>query len=135
MAPRQRAAPCFNHRRNRSTACCCRRFPVGINVEVIRDEMNRQHENQHGTSSLASKILLALIAFYQRHISSGLPARCRFYPTCSAYAAEAIRRHGAIRGSAFALWRILRCNPFCKGGYDPVPEKGTCVHRIKKEAL
>lgn len=45
---------------------------------------------------------------------------CRFYPTCSAYAIEAIEKKGVIRGSVMAIWRILRCNPFCKGGYDPV---------------
>lgn len=50
---------------------------------------------------------------------------CRYYPTCSSYAIEAIEVHGIIKGSALAFWRILRCNPFCKGGYDPVPPKNT----------
>ena len=67
------------------------------------------------------KVLLALIRFYQRHISSCFPARCRFTPTCSQYALEAITKHGALKGTGLAIWRILRCNPFCKGGYDPVP--------------
>ena len=48
---------------------------------------------------------------------------CRFYPTCSQYALEAIQKYGAFKGFFLALWRILRCNPFCKGGYDPVPLK------------
>ena len=67
------------------------------------------------------KILLAMIRFYQRHISPCFPARCRFTPTCSQYAWEAITKYGALKGTGLAIWRILRCNPFCKGGYDPVP--------------
>ena len=67
------------------------------------------------------KLLLSAIRFYQRRISPGLPPRCRFIPTCSQYALEAIRRYGALKGGARALWRILRCNPFSHGGYDPVP--------------
>jgi putative membrane protein insertion efficiency factor len=67
------------------------------------------------------KILLAMIRFYQRHISPAFPAHCRFTPTCSQYAWEAITKYGALKGVGLAIWRILRCNPFCKGGYDPVP--------------
>ena len=68
------------------------------------------------------KILLGLIRFYQRYISSGLPARCRFRPTCSAYAFEAISKYGAAKGTYLALRRFLRCHPFYKGNwYDPVP--------------
>ncbi|HNZ62766.1 MAG TPA: membrane protein insertion efficiency factor YidD [Bacillota bacterium] len=72
--------------------------------------------------------LLYLIRFYQRFISSGRPGCCRFDPTCSSYAAEAIRRFGALKGSCLAVWRILRCNPFCRGGYDPVPERKSVNH-------
>jgi putative membrane protein insertion efficiency factor len=71
------------------------------------------------------KILTFLIKGYHKHISPLLPQACRFYPTCSMYAIEAIERFGAIRGSLLATYRILRCNPFCRGGYDPVPEKFT----------
>jgi len=67
------------------------------------------------------RLLLALIDFYRREISPRVPPTCRFTPTCSAYAKEAIERHGASRGCLLAVWRVLRCNPFCKGGYDPVP--------------
>lgn len=67
------------------------------------------------------RVLVAIIRFYQRHISPMLPPSCRFQPTCSQYAVEAIQKHGALKGGALAFWRILRCNPFCKGGYDPVP--------------
>ena len=66
------------------------------------------------------RILIAIIRFYQKHISPFKKSCCRFYPTCSAYAIEAIEKKGAIRGSIMAVWRLLRCNPFGKGGYDPV---------------
>jgi len=67
-------------------------------------------------------LFLALIRFYQRHISPGLPRRCRFYPTCSQYAVEAIEKYGAVKGLWLALRRFLRCHPFYKGSnYDPVP--------------
>ncbi len=69
------------------------------------------------------KILISLIRFYRRCISPTKAPCCRFYPTCSAYAIEALEIHGAIRGTFFAIRRILRCNPFCKGGWDPVPPK------------
>jgi putative membrane protein insertion efficiency factor len=71
--------------------------------------------------SAAARFLRALIRFYKRRISPGLPPSCRFLPTCSEYAYEAIEKHGALKGGLMAAWRILRCNPFCKGGYDPVP--------------
>lgn len=67
--------------------------------------------------------LLSIIRFYRKHISPHLPAMCRCYPTCSCYAVEAIETHGAFKGFLLALWRVLRCNPLSKGGYDPVPPK------------
>lgn len=60
------------------------------------------------------------IIFYQRVISPFLPSRCRFYPTCSEYALEAIRKYGLVKGGGKALKRLLRCHPFYPGGYDPV---------------
>jgi putative membrane protein insertion efficiency factor len=60
------------------------------------------------------------IRLYQRLISPMLPRRCKYEPTCSAYAAEALRTHGPLRGFVLASWRLLRCNPFSHGGYDPV---------------
>ena len=71
------------------------------------------------------KILIALIKFYQAAVSPHLGANCKYIPTCSQYGIEAIERFGALKGFALTLWRILRCNPLSKGGYDPVPEKRT----------
>ena len=66
--------------------------------------------------------VLALIRLYQMTLSKGLPENtCRFYPSCSHYGYQAVYKHGAIKGSLMASWRVLRCNPFNPGGYDPVP--------------
>ncbi|WP_250228725.1 membrane protein insertion efficiency factor YidD [Anaeropeptidivorans aminofermentans] len=70
---------------------------------------------------MLKKLLLLLIRFYKKCISPFLPDSCRYYPTCSQYAYEAISKYGAIKGGFLSVLRILRCNPFCKGGYDPVP--------------
>ncbi len=68
------------------------------------------------------KLLLAVIRFYQTAISPIFPARCRFTPTCSAYAYEAIQKYGALKGGYLAIRRLLRCHPFYRGDYyDPVP--------------
>lgn len=71
------------------------------------------------------RILLAPIRAYQRWISPGLPRRCRYEPTCSAYAAQSIRRFDPVRGLLLACWRLLRCNPLSHGGFDPVPDHFT----------
>jgi putative membrane protein insertion efficiency factor len=65
-------------------------------------------------------VLIALIRMYQRYVSHWTPAACRFSPTCSEYAAQAIGRYGPLRGVGMALWRLCRCHPFHPGGYDPV---------------
>ena len=67
------------------------------------------------------RVLLALVRFYRRAISPSRPPCCRYTPTCSQYALEAIEKYGALKGGWMAFRRILRCNPFHKGGYDPVP--------------
>ena len=68
------------------------------------------------------KLLLFLIRFYRKHISPAFPPSCRFTPTCSAYALEAVEKYGALKGGYLAFKRFLRCNPFYKGDYfDPVP--------------
>lgn len=79
-------------------------------------------------------ILIVFIKFYRYAISSWLPGACRFSPSCSVYAIEAISKFGAIRGSLLSMYRILRCNPFCRGGYDPVPEKFT-FKRVQETQL
>ena len=66
-------------------------------------------------------IAIAAVRFYQRAISPWLPRACRYYPSCSAYAIEAIEKHGFLYGLLLAIQRILRCHPFHAGGYDPVP--------------
>jgi putative membrane protein insertion efficiency factor len=65
-------------------------------------------------------LALAVLRVYQRAISPALPRRCKYHPTCSEYAVQAIRGYGLLRGSALAAWRLLRCNPLSHGGYDPV---------------
>ena len=67
-------------------------------------------------------VLLWMIRFYKKYLS-GMKGgcTCKYYPTCSQYGLEAIKKYGALKGGALAVWRILRCNPFSKGGYDPVP--------------
>ena len=74
-------------------------------------------------------VLCAPIVFYQRFVSPGLPPRCRFHPTCSAYALTAIRQRGPLVGVGLTLWRLLRCHPFHPGGYDPVPERPVAAGR------
>ncbi|MBO0850641.1 MAG: membrane protein insertion efficiency factor YidD [Pseudonocardia sp.] len=73
--------------------------------------------------------MIALIRGYQRWISAARPPTCRFYPSCSEYAVEALRTHGLFEGSALALWRLLRCAPWHPGGVDPVPPRRTRVDR------
>ncbi len=70
------------------------------------------------------RVLVLLVDLYRRFLSPLLPPRCRFEPSCSAYAREALLHHGVFRGTFLSVWRVLRCNPFCRGGYDPVPENG-----------
>lgn len=73
-----------------------------------------------GLEEIISRIIIFAIKLYQHSLSPILPKTCRFYPTCSNYAIEALNKKGLVKGVALSLWRILRCNPFSKGGYDPV---------------
>jgi hypothetical protein len=74
--------------------------------------------------SFSQKFALALLRGYKWAISPMFPPACRYVPTCSEYAMEAVAHHGALRGSALAAWRLLRCHPFARGGYDPVKITG-----------
>ena len=67
------------------------------------------------------KIVIALIKGYRKYISPMISTKCPYFPTCSEYGLQAVEKYGVIKGGLLAFWRILRCNPFSKGGYDPVP--------------
>ena len=77
-------------------------------------------------------VMIWLIGLYRKYISPLKPPCCRFTPTCSAYAIEAFQKRGFFVGFALMTWRLLRCNPFCRGGYDPVPEKKVRVKRDQR---
>ena len=68
------------------------------------------------------KLLIHMIKLYQRYISPMKSTKCPYYPSCSAYGLEAVEKYGAVKGGMMAAWRICRCNPLSKGGYDPVPD-------------
>lgn len=69
------------------------------------------------------RVLVGIIRGYQRWISPALPPVCRYQPTCSEYALQALEQRGLLAGTALAVWRVLRCHPFARGGFDPVPQK------------
>lgn len=71
--------------------------------------------------NIATRFLVGLIKMYQVFLSPFFGQQCRFYPTCSHYAIEAIQKHGALLGSYYTIRRLLRCNPWCEGGHDPIP--------------
>jgi uncharacterized protein len=83
--------------------------------------MNRLQASGSRLFGLPQVVLLALLRGYKCVLSPILPPACRYVPTCSEYAAEAVERYGVFRGSAMAMWRVLRCHPFVHGGFDPVP--------------
>ncbi len=87
-----------------------------LTADEVRSDSGR-------TCGLAARVLIGLIKVYQWTISPLLPDCCRFEPSCSRYAVEALRVHGFLRGSWLVVWRLLRCQPFCKGGWDPVPPR------------
>jgi putative membrane protein insertion efficiency factor len=77
----------------------------------------------HRLSELAAALLLLPIRAYRRFVSPAIPARCKYYPTCSTYAVQAVRELGPVRGTIVAAWRLARCNPWSNGGYDPLSER------------
>ena len=72
---------------------------------------------------MMKKLLLGLILFYRKYLSPLKSTKCPYYPSCSQYGLEAVERFGFVKGGFLIIWRIFRCNPFSKGGYDPVPAK------------
>ena len=94
--------------------------------DIVENESRSEAEADVALPSrpgLMARLLTTIVRFYQRAISPILPPSCRYTPTCSAYAVEALQMHGALRGSALAVKRIARCHPFCEGGFDPVPPR------------
>lgn len=85
--------------------------------------------------NLPKLAVLQLLRGYKRAISPLLPPSCRYVPTCSDYAMEAVERYGVFRGGAMAGWRLLRCHPFVRGGYDPVVRKATTDQRPTTDAM
>lgn len=82
------------------------------------------HTLTRAVVSVPSWIMIAVIKVYQWTISPLLGPRCKYYPSCSNYGLQAVRRHGAVKGLALAVWRVLRCNPWSHGGIDDVPAQG-----------
>ncbi len=97
------------------------------------NDLGRGHDSCGDRSSPGARAATGLIGAYRYFISPLLGPRCRFYPTCSAYAGQAISRFGVIRGSWLAMRRIIRCHPLCDGGIDPVPERFNWLRRDAKE--
>ncbi len=87
------------------------------------------------TPGLGGRAAIALVRFYQRVLSGLKPPTCRYYPTCSEYAAQAIAHQGLLRGLLLAAWRLLRCNPFSPGGYDPGPWTAEGEGRAREECV
>ena len=79
-------------------------------------------------------VLLAPVRFYMRFISPALPARCKYHPTCSAYAVQAVRELGPVKGTILGAWRLARCNPWSNGGYDPVSDRSLFKARADEDA-
>jgi len=88
-----------------------------LEVSSFATSNNKRHNR---LSELTASTLIKIIRFYQKFVSPFLPKTCRFYPTCSHYSIEALEKKGLIKGILLSIWRIIRCNPFSKGGYDPV---------------
>src|SRR5262245_45908251 len=87
----------------------------------------------HSLGFVLTVVLLALLRLYRLTFSRMLPPSCRYHPSCSAYALEAVQVHLGLKGGALAVWRLLRCNPFTKGGYDPVPTAGRWLPDVRPD--
>ncbi|BDZ42064.1 putative membrane protein insertion efficiency factor [Paraoerskovia sediminicola] len=90
-------------------------------MERVQESASTQ--SIRGLRRAPARVLIALVRLYQRWISPLTPPTCKYYPSCSQYAVTAVGRHGVVRGSGLAIWRLLRCNPWSDGGVDDVPER------------
>lgn len=93
---------------------------VSSDRECFDASWRSSQNNEKEDGIILKKILIALIKFYRKYLSPLKKTKCPYYPTCSTYGLEAVEKYGAFKGGALAAWRILRCNPFSKGGYDPL---------------
>jgi putative membrane protein insertion efficiency factor len=89
---------------------------------------------KHAVRNPVKALFVGLIRFYQVVVSPSIPSRCKYYPSCSQYALDAVREHGAARGLILAVWRVLRCNPLSYGGYDPVSKQRLFRARVAEGA-
>jgi uncharacterized protein len=85
----------------------------------------------HKANEQMTRLLVLMVGIYQKVLSPILGSNCRFYPSCSHYAKDALLSHGSINGVILASCRILRCNPYCEGGIDPVPEQFSLLNKLK----
>lgn len=115
--------PAYSQERDPENENGCSCFPTVVSDEKVRDDAREGYFPEFRLTFSLSGFFLLLLRIYKLCISPFLPRCCRFHPSCSAYAAESVLKHGAVKGCFLALFRLLRCHPFCKGGYDPVPEK------------
>lgn len=99
------------------------RETVPAGVPTSGDGVARETEHAHNRQRPLTKLILLPIRAYRRLISPAVGPRCRYYPSCSAYAEESLRELGPLRGTIVAAWRVLRCNPFSDGGLDPLSER------------
>lgn len=100
-----------------------------MNLKSI--SLNYSKKQESGANDILTRTLVGIVKFYQKYISPLKPPTCRFVPTCSSYAITALKRFGPFKGLLLAVYRILRCNPFNPGGYDPVPAEFS-LRRKKK---
>jgi len=113
---------------------------AGPTAGGIPSDAMQQNASAHGPTlappQVVTRILLASLDFYRKWLSPAIhslrPGGCRYLPTCSEYASIAIATHGPLRGVALAIWRLLRCHPFARGGLDPVPPASTSRHFLRK---
>ena len=98
--------------------------PDAGNRGVERDPEKTGNAADFSGKSPACRVMIGMIRVYQKIVSPWIPCCCRFEPSCSHYGVEAFRKRGFWAGTILTIWRLLRCQPFCRGGYDPVPDKG-----------